>query len=148
MAERATHESCLNGIDARECESVRGVRQYCLDIEQDSPQLSALSAELEGRVALVASDMAPPSSGIRQADSWRVHALCEGALELAQIWLRVGGSFVCKTMQGGAEHSLVEQARSEFDKVRHYKPAASRKDSRESYLVATGFRGRKRDSAS
>jgi 23S rRNA (uridine2552-2'-O)-methyltransferase len=46
-----------------------------------------------------------------------------------------------KALQGGAEGDLLAALKRAFASVRHVKPPASRPDSRETYVVATGFRG-------
>jgi 23S rRNA (uridine2552-2'-O)-methyltransferase len=52
-----------------------------------------------------------------------------------------GGAFLAKVFQGGTEHALLARLKSEFAVVRHLKPCASRADSAELYVLATGFRG-------
>ncbi len=69
-------------------------------------------------------------------------ALCEAAAAFAMDVLEPGGVFVAKVLAGGAEASLMATLNRAFAKVVHVKPPASRKDSSEKYLVATGFRGR------
>jgi 23S rRNA (uridine2552-2'-O)-methyltransferase len=69
-------------------------------------------------------------------------ALCEAAAEFAMDVLEPGGTFVSKVLAGGAEAGLVARLNRAFARVMHVKPPASRKDSSEKYLVATGFRGR------
>jgi 23S rRNA (uridine2552-2'-O)-methyltransferase len=67
-------------------------------------------------------------------------ALAELALAFACEILVPGGSFVAKLFQGGAERNMLNQLKLRFKMVRHAKPPASRKDSKEMYVVATGFR--------
>ncbi len=86
------------------------------------------------------SDMAPASSGHRATDHLRIVALAEAAAEFALEVLAPGGVFVAKVWQGGAERALLERLRRHFAKVRHVKPPASRAESAEVYVVATGFR--------
>ncbi|MEM9726058.1 MAG: RlmE family RNA methyltransferase [Pseudomonadota bacterium] len=92
-------------------------------------------------VDLVLSDMAAATTGHRQTDHMRIVALCEAAAEFARGLLAPNGAFVAKVLQGGAEGQLLAQLKRDFRKVVHVKPPASRKDSAETYLVATGFRG-------
>lgn len=101
----------------------------------------ALAALLGGPADLVMSDMAPATTGHAGTDHLRIMALAEAALDFAVRTLAPGGIFLCKLFQGGAERSLLDQLRSNFIKIRHVKPAASRKESNEIYLLATGFRG-------
>jgi 23S rRNA (uridine2552-2'-O)-methyltransferase len=69
-------------------------------------------------------------------------ALAEAAAEFVREVLKPGGAFLCKVLQGGTEATLLTQLKRDFASVKHVKPAASRTDSAELYLLATGFRGR------
>jgi 23S rRNA (uridine2552-2'-O)-methyltransferase len=73
----------------------------------------------------------------------RIVALAEAALDFAEDVLAPGGAFVCKVFQGGAEGELLARLKQNFESVKHAKPKASRAESAEMYVVATGFRGRK-----
>lgn len=98
-------------------------------------------AALGGPADIVLSDMAAPATGHRQTDHLRIMALCEAALAFAEQVLKPGGAFVAKVLKGGTETELLTRMKRLFADVRHAKPAASRKESAESYVVATGFRG-------
>jgi 23S rRNA (uridine2552-2'-O)-methyltransferase len=100
----------------------------------------ALLAELGGKADLVLSDMAPNTTGHAATDHLRIMALAEAALAFAIDALAEGGGFVAKVFQGGAEKAMLEQLKRHFASVRHAKPPASRKESSELYVVATGFR--------
>ncbi|MDE2791456.1 MAG: RlmE family RNA methyltransferase [Paracoccaceae bacterium] len=90
---------------------------------------------------VVLSDMAPSSSGDRKTDHLRIVALCEAAAELAFAILSPGGTLVLKVLAGGAESGLQTLLKRNFARVRTAKPPASRPDSSEKFVVATGFRG-------
>ncbi|MFC3673918.1 RlmE family RNA methyltransferase [Ferrovibrio xuzhouensis] len=96
---------------------------------------------LGGKADVVLSDMAAPATGHRQTDHIRIMALCEAALDLAVRVLTPGGAFVAKVLRGGTENDLLNAMKRNFRTVRHVKPPASRSDSAESYVIATGFRG-------
>ncbi len=100
-----------------------------------------LVAALGGQADLVLSDMAAPTTGHGATDHLRITALAEAAYDFAASVLSPGGAFVCKLFQGGAERRLLERLKRDFAQVRHAKPPASRAESSETYLVATGFRG-------
>ena len=100
-----------------------------------------LEALIGGKVDLVLSDMAPNTTGHNATDHLRIAALAELALAFASEMLKPGGGFVTKMFQGGAERQLLTLLKVRFAKVRHAKPPASRKESSELYVVATGFRG-------
>jgi 23S rRNA (uridine2552-2'-O)-methyltransferase len=96
---------------------------------------------LAGPADLVLSDMAAPTTGHASTDHLRIIALAEAAFDFARAVLAPGGAFVCKVFQGGAEGSLLAALKRDFKTVRHAKPPASRAESAEVYVVATGFRG-------
>ena len=101
-----------------------------------------IKALLGGPVDAVFSDMAEPATGHRQTDHLRIMALAEGAAAFAMDILAPGGFFLCKVLQGGTERDLLTMLKHGFATVRHVKPEASRADSAELYVLATGFRGR------
>ena len=84
--------------------------------------------------------MAANATGHRKTDHLRIMALAEAAAEFASQVLAPGGAFLCKVLQGGTEAALLAQLKRDFATVKHVKPAASRSDSAELYLLATGFR--------
>lgn len=119
---------------------VDGAKVLELDaFEPDAP--ARIRSVLTGPVDVVLSDMAPPSSGHAGADHLRIMGLAEAALAFAADVLAPGGSFVCKVWQGGTESGLLAEMKRMFRSVRHAKPKASRPESAELYVVATGFRG-------
>ena len=108
---------------------------------QDAAAEQAVLAALDGQADLVLSDMAPNTTGHGATDHLRIMALAELALDFAIRVLAPGGAFVCKVFQGGSERALLDALKQRFAAVRHAKPPASRKDSSELYVVATGFKG-------
>ncbi|MEI8396069.1 MAG: RlmE family RNA methyltransferase [Rhodospirillaceae bacterium] len=107
-------------------------------LDDDAP--ARLCAVLGGPADAVLSDMAAPTTGHGATDHLRITVLAEAAYAFAASVLAPGGTFVCKLFQGGAERALLERLKHDFVTVRHAKPSASRADSSETYLVATGFR--------
>lgn len=99
-----------------------------------------LSGLLGGAADLVLSDMAPNATGHAATDNIRIMALAEAALEFAQSVLAPGGGFVAKVLQGGADRALLDRLKAGFERLRHAKPPASRKESRELYVIAQNFR--------
>lgn len=84
--------------------------------------------------------MAASATGHKATDHLKIMALCEAALEFAVEVLKPGGAFIAKVLQGGSENQLMATLRKHFAVVKHMKPPASRKDSSEMYVIATGFR--------
>ena len=127
------------GIDLLPIDPVEGASFIQGDfMEEDMEQ--RLTGMLGGKVDLVLSDMAPNTSGHVATDHLRIMALAELALAFSCDILKPGGAFVAKLFQGGAEREMLNTLKLRFRTVRHAKPPASRKDSKEMYVVATGFR--------
>ncbi|MGQ7791875.1 RlmE family RNA methyltransferase [Faunimonas sp. B44] len=128
-------------IDYLDMDPLAGVVVLKKDfLDADAPD--ALKAALGGHKAdLVLSDMAAPTTGHKATDHLRIVALCEIAAAFAREVLAPGGAFLAKVFRGGTEHTLLADLKRDFMKVQHVKPPASRPDSPELYLLATGFRG-------
>lgn len=130
-------------IDLLEMEPIPGVDFMVLDfLADEAPDL--LKARLGGKADLVLSDMAANTIGHHKTDHLRIIALVEAAALFASEVLAPGGAFLAKVFQGGTEGELLTQLKRDFAKVIHVKPPASRKDSSELYVLATGFRGEAR----
>jgi 23S rRNA (uridine2552-2'-O)-methyltransferase len=107
------------------------------------PAVAARLAALVGGAAdLIVSDMAPNTTGHRQTDHLRIIGLIEAAAAFAVETLKPGGALVAKAFQGGETAAVIAELKRSFETVRTVKPKASRAESSEVYLVATGFRGR------
>jgi 23S rRNA (uridine2552-2'-O)-methyltransferase len=128
------------GVDLQEVEPIPGAELHVLDFMEDDADLK-VKDWLGGRADVVMSDMAASASGHKQTDHLRIVALCEAAAGLAFDVLEPGGTFVAKVLAGGAEGSLQKLLKQRFEKVANVKPPASRSDSSEKFVVATGFRG-------
>ncbi len=130
-------------IDILEMQSLPGVEALHLDFldERAPPRLKDL---LSGTADVVLSDMAENATGHRKTDHLKIMALAEAAALFAREVLKPGGAFLCKVLQGGTEGALLADLKRDFATVKHVKPAASRTDSAELYVLATGFRERSR----
>ncbi|WP_170358560.1 MULTISPECIES: RlmE family RNA methyltransferase [Ruegeria] len=128
------------GVDLQEVEPVAGAEAHVLDFMEDDAD-EKVKAWLGGKADVVMSDMAASSSGHKQTDHLRIMALCETAAYFAFDVLEEGGTFVAKVLAGGAEGDLQKLLKQKFEKVANVKPPASRSDSSEKFVVATGFRG-------
>ncbi len=134
-------EGRLIAIDINEMDMVSGAQFLQIDfLDEAAP---AKIRELIGPVGVdvVLSDMAAPSTGHKQTDHLRIMSLCELALDFAREILAPNGVFIAKVLSGGTEHTLLADMKRDFKVVRHVKPKASRSDSAEMYVVASGFRG-------
>ncbi|HEY6831545.1 MAG TPA: RlmE family RNA methyltransferase [Pseudolabrys sp.] len=136
----APEQGRVVAIDVLEMEPVGGVEFMQLDfLEQGAPE--KLKALLGGPADVVLSDMAANTTGHTRTDHLRIMALVELAFEFAREVLAPGGAFLAKVLQGGTEATLLAALKRDFQSVKHIKPPASRADSAELYLLATGFRG-------
>ncbi|MEM6386127.1 MAG: RlmE family RNA methyltransferase [Pseudomonadota bacterium] len=140
LGEKPGPQGSILGIDLQPIEPIPGVTLHQLDFMEDGAD-DKVKDWLGGTADVVMSDMAAASSGHKQTDHLRIVALCEAAAELAFDVLNPGGTFVAKVLAGGAEQSLQTLLKQRFDKVANVKPPASRSDSSEKFVVATGFRG-------
>ena len=126
-------------VDVTEIEALPGVVNFTLDVTEEGARERIIAA-LGGKADIVLSDMASPATGHRATDHIRVVALVETALDIAEELLAPGGTFLAKVFQGGAGQDLVARMKLSFVKVHHVKPKASRAESPEVYVLATGFR--------
>ncbi|HKH02028.1 MAG TPA: RlmE family RNA methyltransferase [Bradyrhizobium sp.] len=133
-------------IDLLEMPEIPGVSFAQLDFQsQDAP--AKLLAMMGGGADVVLSDMAANTTGHRKTDQLRILGLVEGAVAFAAEVLNPGGTFVAKVFQSGADAALMTQLKRDFASVRHVKPASSRQDSSERYVLAMGFRGQAKATA-
>jgi 23S rRNA (uridine2552-2'-O)-methyltransferase len=128
------------GIDMQEVEPVTGAEIHLLDFMDDGAD-DKVKGWLNGKADVVMSDMAASASGHKQTDHLRIISLCETAAYFSFDVLEEGGTFVAKVLAGGAEGELQKLLKLKFTKVYNMKPPASRSDSSEKFVVATGFRG-------
>ena len=128
------------GIDLLDIDPLPGVEFRVFDfLDPGAPDF--LKEMLGGPADVVLSDMAANATGHRKTDHIKIVALVEAAFEFASEVLAPGGTFLAKVLQGGTEGSLLAALKRDFATVKHVKPQASRSDSAELYLLATGFRG-------
>ena len=127
------------GVDLQEVEPIAGADIHQLDFLEENAD-EKVKQWLDGPADVVMSDMAAASSGHKQTDHLRIIALCEAAAYFSFDVLEEGGTFVAKVLAGGAEGDLQKILKQRFSKVSHLKPPASRADSSEKFVVATGYR--------
>lgn len=132
------------GVDIQEIEPLEGVEFLTLDFLQDDAD-EIVKSHLEGNVDVVLSDMAPFTTGHKATDHLKIMALVEAAAHFAVDILSDEGIFIAKVFDGGATSEIMQYLKFYFTKTIHIKPEASRKDSSERFLVATGFQAAKRD---
>jgi 23S rRNA (uridine2552-2'-O)-methyltransferase len=127
-------------IDILEMEPLAGVTATQLDFMDEKAEPWLKSMLRDGAADIVLSDMAAPTVGHTKTDHLRIMMLAEAAAHFACDVLAPGGAFLCKVFQGGTERELLDLLKRSFQTVRHVKPPASRSDSAELYVLATGFK--------
>jgi 23S rRNA (uridine2552-2'-O)-methyltransferase len=129
-------------IDFLEMTQLPGVTILQLDfLDPEAP--AKLIEAVGGTPDVVLSDMASPTTGHHRTDHLRTMHLCEVAAYFAIEVLGEGGHFLAKTFQGGTEKELLTLLKQHFKQVIHVKPASSRAESVEMFLLAKHFKGRK-----
>ena len=139
-AKRVGERGRVVGIDLLEMDELPGVEFAQIDF-LDPAAPDKLKAMLGGPADVVLSDMAANATGHRATDHLKIMALVEAAALFAGEVLKPGGAFLAKVIQGGTEGALLAALKRDFATVKHVKPQASRADSAELYVLATGFRG-------
>ncbi len=129
------------GFDLLTFDPIAGADTMQLDFMDDAAP-DIIRERLGGPVDVVLSDMAPNTTGHTATDHLRIMVLLETAYPFACEVLNKGGAFIAKVFQGGTEKELLMEMKKDFAVVKHAKPNASRKDSAETYVVATGFKGK------
>jgi len=139
--ERVGPKGKVLGVDILPMEAIAGATVMRQDfMADDAPK--RIEDALGGPVDVVLSDMAAPTTGHKATDHLRIVAMAEAAADFAMAVLKPGGAFLCKVFQGGTEGALLAELKRRFAKVVHAKPKASRAESAELYVVATGYKGR------
>jgi 23S rRNA (uridine2552-2'-O)-methyltransferase len=139
-AKRVGERGRVVGIDLLEMEALPGVEFAAIDFLAPAAP-DKLKAMLGGPADVVLSDMAANATGHRATDHLKIMALVEAAALFAGEVLKPGGAFLAKVIQGGTEGALLAALKRDFATVKHVKPQASRADSAELYVLASGFRG-------
>lgn len=137
---QANNKAKVIGVDLTEMADIPGATVFQGDFTEDSTQQRLIEL-LDGKADVILSDMAAPACGMTDVDHIRIMLLVEEAFNFAENVLSPKGAFVAKVLRGGTETELLKRLKSSFQKVTHFKPPASRKDSAEMYVVGIGFKG-------
>ena len=140
VVRRKAPQAGIAGIDLLPTDPIEGVTILQMDFMHDEAP-ARLREALGGPADLVLSDMAANATGHARTDHLKIMALVEAAADFARGVLAPGGTFLAKVLQGGTEAGLLASLKRDYKSVKHVKPPASRADSAELYLLATGFRG-------
>jgi len=144
-AVKKTGENNVLAIDILEMDNINGVHFLEMDFMQDNAKqdiinnLSKIPYNKSSKCDVVMSDMAANTMGDKRTDHIRIINLVEDSLTLATKILKKNGCFIAKIFQGGSSDEIFKNLKTNFNNVKYFKPRSSRKDSSETYLVATGF---------
>jgi 23S rRNA (uridine2552-2'-O)-methyltransferase len=138
---KLTKYTRIISIDILEMQPIPEVEFICGDFLDSDTQKLVIDKLAGNKADIVLSDMAANTTGHKATDHIRTIMLCDISLEFALNHLKIGGNFVSKVFGGGTEKDLLNKIKRNFSTVRHFKPAASRKESKEYYLIAMGYRG-------
>jgi len=132
-------EELVVGLDLKSCEPIVGVKFVEIDF-LDETQFLEFENSLDTKFNVILSDMAPNSTGHKKTDNLQIMALVEAASDFAIKYLKQDGCFVAKVLDAGPGPEIQRLVNKKFEKVINFKPKASRSDSSEKYLVATGYK--------
>jgi 23S rRNA (uridine2552-2'-O)-methyltransferase len=122
-------------VDLLETKPIPGVTIFQGDFRE-----AELEGALGGKADLVLSDMMPNVSGVPLVDQTRAAQLTLAAIELCRKSLKPDGAFLVKVFHGAAFDEVLRALKASFQTVSVRKPAASRGESRENYLLARGLK--------
>lgn len=138
-AEKMHGRGVLVALDLLPMDPIPNVQMIVGDFREDEVLEQLMMLIPRQGVDLVISDMAPNMSGTPEVDIPRAMYLAELVFDFAQQVLKPGGAVLMKLFHGSGFEELVKLARAQFTRIVIRKPNASRKRSRETYLLATGY---------
>lgn len=138
--QRCAGDVTIIGIDLLDVDPIPCATFLKMDFTTDEAEKALLDL-IDGPIDLVMSDMAAATTGHQNTDYIRTQGLVEIAFDFSKKVLAKNGTFVAKVFRGGADNDLLDEIKKHFKSVRHFKPPASRSESKETYLVAQGFKG-------
>jgi 23S rRNA (uridine2552-2'-O)-methyltransferase len=138
-AKRVGPKGAVVAIDLLPMEPISGVTVLMADFASDEG-VDAVGKNMARKADVVLSDMAPNMSGIAMSDQARSMELAEIARDFAQLHLKAEGVFIVKVFQGAGYDEYLRSLRAMFGKVVARKPASSRGESSEQYLLARGVK--------
>lgn len=133
-------DGLIVGLDILEMDDLPGALIFQKDFNDDDAPQTLIDAMGGRKADVVMSDIAPNTTGHKQTDHLRIMYLAELAWDFAKQVLNKDGTFIAKVFQGGAEKELLVDLKKHCKTIRHIKPEASRKESSEVYVVASGFK--------
>lgn len=133
--------SFVVGIDLLPVKPLQGAISIMGDFTDEKEQEKLLELLGGRRADVVLSDIAPNTTGVKNIDHLRLVGILEEVILFSQQILKEGGTLVMKVFDGGTLQNMLSDLKKKFKAVKHVKPPASRKESKEFYFVAQGFKG-------
>ncbi len=129
----------LLSIDLVEIEKIEGIKHIVGDFTEEKNK-KKIQEYFGEKIDTVISDMAQNTTGNKNLDSINTGELCKEAILFSKNILKSKGFFVSKIFMGSSFKEVLELAKNIFTEVRIYKPLASRRDSKESYIICKFLR--------
>jgi len=120
-------------------EEIENTHQIIGDFTEEFQQKKIINY-LSSKIDLVISDMAVNTTGNKNIDSIVTGELSIEALNFSTKTLKKQGSFVSKIFMGSLFKEIVQNAKKKFKEVHIFKPPASRKDSKENFIICKNLR--------
>ena len=126
-------------IDLKEMEEIKGTIQIKGDFTDPNIQRKIRSYTSK-EIDVVMSDMAVNTTGIKNIDSIQTGELCIEAMNFSKEVLKEDGKFISKIFMGSTFNEIIHESKKIFKENKVFKPAASRKDSKESFIICKFLR--------
>ena len=126
-------------IDLVEFEKIKNIHQIIGDFTDENYK-EKIKKYFNSKIDLVISDMAVNTIGNKNIDSIVTGELCLEAMNFTLETLNQDGKFVSKIFMGSSFNEIVSKAKKTFKDVRIFKPLASRKNSKETFIICKFLR--------
>jgi 23S rRNA (uridine2552-2'-O)-methyltransferase len=140
VAEKIEGRGSIIALDCLPMDALPGVQFIQGDFTENAVLEKLLQVVSKSSVDLILSDMAPNMSGNAAIDIPGAMGLAELVFDLCQLLLKPNGTLFMKVFHGAGFDALVKAVRLNFQRVVIKKPQASRSRSRETYLLAKGYK--------
>ena len=138
LAEKSKNSKIVS-IDLKKVDKIDKVHHLIGDFLDEKNQI-LISNFFQDKLDLVVSDMAVNTTGNKNLDAISTGELTLNAMNFSIKYLKKNGSFLSKIFMGSTFNEIVKNAKKNFNEVKIYKPPASRKDSKESFIICKKVR--------
>ena len=129
----------IASIDLQKFEKIENVFQIIGDFTEKNYKKQILNF-FEGKIDIVLSDMAVNTTGNKNLDSIQTSELCLDAMQFSKEVLKNDGKFISKIFVGSTFNEIIAESKKIFKKSKVFKPSASRKESKESFIICSMLR--------